>query len=31
MDVFLKDNQVATRNLTPGISVYGEELVTEDV
>lgn len=31
MDVFLKDNQVATRNLTPGISVYGEELITEDV
>jgi fibrillarin-like pre-rRNA processing protein len=31
MDVFLKDNQVATRNLTPGISVYGEELIAEDV
>lgn len=31
MDVFLKDNQVATRNLTPGINVYGEELITEDV
>ncbi|MCR5027281.1 MAG: fibrillarin-like rRNA/tRNA 2'-O-methyltransferase [Methanobrevibacter sp.] len=31
MDVFLKDKQVATRNLTPGISVYGEELITEDV
>jgi fibrillarin-like pre-rRNA processing protein len=31
MDVFLKDEQVATRNLTPGISVYGEELITEDV
>ena len=30
MDVFLKDDQVATRNLTPGISVYGEELITED-
>ena len=30
MDVFLKDNQVATRNLTPGISVYGEELIEED-
>jgi Xaa-Pro aminopeptidase len=27
MDVFLKDNQVATRNLTPGINVYGEELI----
>ena len=31
MDVFLKNDQVATRNLTPGISVYGEELITEDV
>lgn len=31
MDVFLKDDEVATRNLTPGISVYGEELITEDV
>ena len=31
MDVFLKDGQIATRNLTPGISVYGEELITDDV
>ena len=31
MDVFLKGNEVATRNLTPGISVYGEELISEDV
>jgi len=31
MDVFLKGNEVATRNLTPGISVYGEELIAEDV
>ena len=31
MDVFLKGDEVATRNLTPGISVYGEELITEDV
>ena len=31
MDVFLKGNEVATRNLTPGINVYGEELITEDV
>ncbi|SDA69240.1 fibrillarin-like rRNA/tRNA 2'-O-methyltransferase [Methanobrevibacter millerae] len=30
MDVFLKDDQVATRNLTPGISVYGEELIEEE-
>ncbi|WP_407424263.1 fibrillarin-like rRNA/tRNA 2'-O-methyltransferase [Methanobrevibacter sp.] len=31
MDVFLKGDEVATRNLTPGISVYGEELIAEDV
>ena len=31
MDVFLKGDEVATRTLTPGISVYGEELITEDV
>lgn len=31
MDVFLKGDEVATRNLTPGINVYGEELITEDV
>ena len=31
MDVFSKDDGLATRNLTPGISVYGEELITEDV
>jgi len=31
MDVFLKGDEIATRNLTPGISVYGEELITEDV
>ena len=31
MDVFLKGSEVATRNLTPGISVYGEELIIEDV
>ena len=31
MDVFLKGNEVATLNLTPGINVYGEELITEDV
>ncbi|MEE1157727.1 MAG: fibrillarin-like rRNA/tRNA 2'-O-methyltransferase [Methanobrevibacter sp.] len=31
MDVFLKGDEVATLNLTPGISVYGEELITEDV
>ena len=26
MDVFLKGGELATRNLTPGIKVYGEEL-----
>ena len=30
MDVFLKDGQVATRNLTLGISVYGEKLIEQD-
>ena len=31
MKVYLKDGNVATQNLTPGISVYGEELIKEDV
>ena len=31
MDVFFKGDEIATRNLTPGINVYGEELITEDV
>lgn len=31
MDVFLKGGEIATRNLTPGINVYGEELISEDV
>ena len=31
MEVFLKGEQIATRNLTPGISVYGEELIEEYV
>ena len=30
MKVYYKDGNVATKNLTPGISVYGEELITED-
>ncbi len=30
MNVYFKDGNVATKNLTPGISVYGEELVQED-
>ena len=30
MKVYLKDGQIATKNLTPGISVYGEELINED-
>ena len=31
MKVYFKDENIATRNLTPGISVYGEELIQEDV
>ena len=31
MKVYFKDGNVATQNLTPGISVYGEELIKEDV
>ena len=31
MDVFIKNGQIATKNLTPGISVYGEELILQDV
>ena len=30
MKVYFKDGNVATKNLTPGISVYGEELLNED-
>ncbi|MBE6499461.1 MAG: fibrillarin-like rRNA/tRNA 2'-O-methyltransferase [Methanobrevibacter thaueri] len=30
MKVYFKDGNVATKNLTPGISVYGEELIKED-
>ena len=30
MNVYFKDGNVATKNLTPGISVYGEELIKED-
>ena len=30
MKVYFKDGNVATKNLTPGISVYGEELIQED-
>ena len=29
MKVYYKDGNVATKNLTPGISVYGEELITD--
>ena len=31
MKVYFKDENVATQNLNPGISVYGEELIQEDV
>lgn len=27
MNIYLKDNQLATENLAPGISVYGEQLI----
>ena len=30
MKVYFKDGNVATKNLNPGISVYGEELIQED-
>ena len=30
MKVYMKDNQIATKNLTPGMNVYGEELIQED-
>ena len=30
MKVYFKDGYVATKNLTPGTSVYGEELIQED-
>ena len=30
MKDYYKDGNVATKNLTPGISVYGEELIMED-
>jgi fibrillarin-like pre-rRNA processing protein len=31
MKVYLNDGNIATKNLNPGISVYGEELIQEDV
>lgn len=30
MKVYLKDGEIATKNLTPGISVYGEKLIEEE-
>lgn len=30
MKVYSKDGKIATKNLTPGISVYGEELIEEN-
>ncbi|MCQ2971806.1 MAG: fibrillarin-like rRNA/tRNA 2'-O-methyltransferase [archaeon] len=30
MKVYSKDGQLATKNLVPGVSVYGEELIQED-
>ena len=31
MNVYFKDGNIATKNLNPGVSVYGEELIQEDV
>ena len=31
MNVYFKDGNIATKNLNPGTSVYGEELIQEDV
>ena len=31
MNVYFKDGNIATKNLNPGTSVYGEELIREDV
>ena len=30
MNIYYKNDELATENLTPGISVYGEELIQED-
>ena len=30
MNVYFKDGNIATKNLNPGISVYGEDLIQED-
>ena len=30
MEVFLKNGEIATKNLTPGIKVYDEKLIQED-
>ena len=30
MKIYFKDGNIATKNLNPGISVYGEELISED-
>ena len=30
MNVYFKDGNISTKNLNPGISVYGEELIKED-
>ena len=31
MNVYFKDGNIATKNLNPGTSVYGEELIKDDV
>ena len=30
MEVFLKNGEIATKNLTPGIKVYDEKLIQEE-
>ena len=30
MNVYFKDGNIATKNMNPGVSVYGEELIQED-
>ena len=29
MEVFIKDNEIATKNLNPGIKVYDEKLIQD--
>ncbi|MDR2623752.1 MAG: fibrillarin-like rRNA/tRNA 2'-O-methyltransferase [Methanobrevibacter sp.] len=31
MEIYIKEGQIATKNLSPGLKVYGEELITENM